>query len=131
MIDKMGNKLNTIKCNVDAVFYLQVTKENIYYTDYTKKTLHCCNLSGDNIWVFQDESANNSHGVSVDNNRNVFVVGQRSNTLTVIQYDGTVSKTLLTQTDGLSYPLAVFYSKDRNTLVLNETPRSLSFYSVI
>jgi hypothetical protein len=63
--------------------------------------IHCCDLKGDEIWTYQDKSIVNPRGLSVDNNHNVFVVGLLSHGLSLIQNDGKVSRTLLTETDGL------------------------------
>ena len=127
--DKRGNTLNTIKCDV-GYNYITVTKDKIYYTDFNNDTVNCCSLSGEEIWVFGDESVRSPVGISVDNYNNVFVVGYHSHNLTVIQHDGTSSKTLLTKSDGLHYPRAVYYRKDNNTVIICNKPGNIAWYNV-
>ena len=129
--DKTGSILNTIKCDVSTVCHLHTSKDTIFYTDFEKNTVHCCNMLGEEIWIFNDESVIRPQGVSIDNNQNVFVVGQFSNTLTIIQHDGTVSKTLLKESNGLDHPFAVYFNKNNNSLVLSDKPGSLALYNVI
>ncbi|XP_052103843.1 uncharacterized protein LOC127737295 [Mytilus californianus] len=112
VMDTSGKMLNTIKCNVSC-FDIAAVKDRIYYTDYVENTVHCCSMTGDEIWVFSDKYLVCPRGISVDNIHNVFVAGLVSNNLFIIQNDGKVSKMLLTESDGLNHPIPVCYNKNK------------------
>ena len=125
-----GKVLRTIQREELTSFHITTFNDRIYYTDEYRHTVHCCSMTGEEIWVFENESIVCPTGISVDNNQNVYVAGFDSKNLTLIQHDGTVSKTLLTKDDGLDEPVAVYYRKDSNTLIIGDKPGSVAIYSV-
>lgn len=116
--DLSGKILNTLKLGVDHFSNITVFKDRVYYTDWFTNIIHCCDMKGDEIWTYQDKSIVNPRGLSVDNNHNVFVVGLLSHGLSLIQNDGEVSRTLLTETDGLNAPHSVYYCRETHVLLL-------------
>ena len=132
MKDLTGKTLNTIKCDVRYVDYVITTKDRIYYTNYNRNTVYCCKMTGDIIWVFTDASVHGPSGLSVDNNLNVFIVGLRSNNLTVIQHDGTKSKQLLNESNGLNRPRVVYFEKNNKVLFVGNIENGYAcLYQVI
>ncbi|CAG2220348.1 unnamed protein product [Mytilus edulis] len=128
VMDLNGKKLNRIvACISLSVYGITTTRERIYYKD-TNNKVHCCSMSGQEIWVFEDQSISKTGGISVDNNQNVFVVGQHK--LTLIQHDGKDSKVLLTDRDGLDKPGAVYYNKEKNIVCLGYKVGSIAMYQV-
>lgn len=92
VMDLNGKQLNTIVIDGSlVVFDITTTRDRIYYTD-NRNRVHCCSLTGQEIWVFNSISF--PRGISVDNNLNVFIVSPWSNNLTVKQHDGKDSKVL-------------------------------------
>ncbi|XP_063420949.1 uncharacterized protein LOC134706170 [Mytilus trossulus] len=130
VMDLNGKTLNTFDIDVDRVFNITTTSDRIYYTDYESNTVHCCSMTGQEIWVFTDLSISEPSGLSVDSNQNVFVVGGTSNNLTVIQHDGKDSKVLLTDRDGLKSPNAVNYNKQKKIICLGYKSGSVALYQV-
>ncbi|CAG2228335.1 unnamed protein product [Mytilus edulis] len=94
--------------------YILVCNKGIVEMDVSGKRLrtiggkyakvYCCSMMGEDIWTFTDQSLVDPRGLSADGDGNVFVVGSDSNNLMMIQHDGKVSKTLLTESDGLNHP---------------------------
>ncbi|XP_052093344.1 uncharacterized protein LOC127729557 isoform X2 [Mytilus californianus] len=130
VMDLHGKTLNTIDINVSQVCHITTTSERIYYTDQNSNTVHCCSMTGQEIWVFKDQSISKPRGISVDSNQDVFVVGGWSNNLTVIQHDGKDSKVLLTDRDGLNNPIAVNYNNKKKIVCLCYKKRSVALYQV-
>ncbi|CAG2223035.1 unnamed protein product [Mytilus edulis] len=118
VLDLSGRQLETLKIASSSVMNLTTNRDNIFYTDYNSNKVHCCLLSGEELWQFKSDSINNPDGIAVDNNHNVFVLGFESNKLIIIQHDGKESKTLLTDSDGLNGPCAVYYDKEKRTLLI-------------
>ncbi|VDI63521.1 Hypothetical predicted protein [Mytilus galloprovincialis] len=130
VLDMEGTILNTIKCDKNA-FHIATIDDIIYYTAPMSNTVHCCNTAGNRIWNFKDRSLSTPGGIASDSFKNVFVVGIHSNNLMILQKDGTVSKTLLTEADGLDRPVRLYYNKETNILLLcNQTNGFAFLYSV-
>ncbi|CAG2214014.1 unnamed protein product [Mytilus edulis] len=72
-----------------SVSYTATFRDNIYHTNNQKNTVTCYNLQGKLQWTFHYESVlQTPHGIDVDNDGNVFVVGYISNNVVVISSDG-------------------------------------------
>lgn len=132
VLDLGGSTLDTIKCDSADVYNITTSKTRIYYTQLKQNTIYCCNTTGEEIWNFKDKSLISPGGIAVDRDQNIFVVGIDSNNLMMIQNDGKVSKTLLTETDGLKEPMRLCYDKKKNILlVCNKQNRSAFSFTVI
>ncbi|CAG2205936.1 unnamed protein product [Mytilus edulis] len=117
VLDMEGTILCAIMCNIANVFNITTSKTRIYYTESNQNTVYCCSSNGEEIWSFKDKSLLFSEGIAVDPDQNVFVVGFKSNNLLMLQDDGKVSKTLLTEADGIQNPTRVFYNKEKSLLL--------------
>ncbi|CAC5408366.1 unnamed protein product [Mytilus coruscus] len=131
VMDLSGRQLETLKLSSDSVLNITTSRDKIFYTDYKKNIVHCCRLNGEELWQVKSESVSHPYGVTVDNNRNVYVVGLVSNNLTIIQQDGKDSKTLLTESDGLFYPQAVDFDMDKRTLLICNKGGKVAMYKVV
>ncbi|XP_063420947.1 uncharacterized protein LOC134706168 [Mytilus trossulus] len=130
VMDLNGTTLNTIDIDVYNVVNITTTIDRIYYTNYNSNTVQCCSMTGQEIWVFSDRSISNPRGLSVDSNQNVFVVGQTSNNLTVIQHDGKDCTVLLTDRDGLKAAYAVNYNRQKKIICVGYKAGSVALYQV-
>lgn len=128
VMDLNGKTLNTI--NVLTVDHITTTRDRIYYTNVDRNTVHCCSMTGQEIWVFKDQSISKPRGISVDHNQNVFVVGGWSHNLTLIQHDGKDSQVLLTNRDELKNPVAVHYNKEKKIVCLGYQKGSVALYQI-
>ncbi|XP_071148097.1 E3 ubiquitin-protein ligase TRIM22-like [Mytilus edulis] len=131
VMDLSGKQLETLKLSSDSVLNITTSRDKIFYTDYKKNIVHCCRLNGEELWQVKRESVSHPYGVTVDHDRNVYVVGLVSNNLTIIQQDGKDSKTLLTESDGLFYPQAVDFDMDKRTLLICNKGGKVSMYKVV
>ncbi|CAG2258105.1 unnamed protein product [Mytilus edulis] len=130
VMDLNGKTLNTIDIDVSGVYFITTTSDRIYYTNYNSNTVHCCSMTGQEIWEFKDKSISCPRGISVDHNQNVFVVGETSNNLTLIQHDGKDSKVLCTDRDGIKSHYAVNYNKQKKIVCLSYKDGSVALYQV-
>ncbi|XP_063420940.1 uncharacterized protein LOC134706161 [Mytilus trossulus] len=131
VMDLNGKTLNTIDIYASGVSDITTTSDRIYYTNYISNSVHCCSMTGQEIWVFDNKSISKPRRLFVDSNQNVFVVGQTSNNLTVIQHDGKDSKVLLTGRDGLESPTVVHYSNQNKIVCLGYKKGSVALYQVL
>ncbi|XP_052061991.1 uncharacterized protein LOC127702036 [Mytilus californianus] len=133
-MDMSAKRLRTIGGQYSdecGIFYISVMKDRICYSSWLTNVLYCCSMTGDDIWTFTDQSLVAPCGISVDDDQNVFVVGKDSNNLTMIQHDGKVSKTLLTEFDGLNTPNAIVYNSAKKLLLIFKQNGDAFLYSVI
>ncbi|XP_071150326.1 uncharacterized protein [Mytilus edulis] len=113
-----------------GVLNITTNKDKIFYTDNKTNIVHCCSLNGDDIWQFTSDSLQAPYDVAVDNYQNVYVVGYKSNCLTMIQNDGRDSITLLTDSNGLDKPRAVFFDNKKGKILICNEQGSAALYKV-
>ncbi|XP_063442834.1 uncharacterized protein LOC134723124 [Mytilus trossulus] len=132
-IDMSGKRLRTIggKYTKGGIYHLTTTNDRIYCTDSIRNSVYCCSMMGEDIWTFTDRSLTDPWGISADGDQNVFVVGSDSNNLMMIQHDGKVSKTLLTEADGLDYPAPVYYNSHKKLLLVCNVNGDAFLYNVL
>ncbi|XP_063420716.1 uncharacterized protein LOC134705933 [Mytilus trossulus] len=130
VLDLNGNTLNTIHIDVSKVFDISTSRDRIFYTNLGSSTVHCCSISGHEIWIFRDESISLPRGISVDNNQYVFIASF-SNDLTVIQHDGKSHKVLPNESNELQRPCAVHYNNEKKIVCLGYKRGCVALYNVI
>ncbi|CAC5404476.1 TRIM2_3 [Mytilus coruscus] len=131
VLDLSGRQLETLKIASYSVMNLTTNTDYIFYTDYNSNKVHCCLMSGEELWQFKSESINYPDGIAIDSNHNVLVLGFESNKLIIFQHDGKESKTLLTESDGLDGPSAVYYDKGKRTLLICNQDGTVFLYKVV
>ena len=120
---------DVINSNMINVHYVATSGDKLYYNDVNTNTVICCDLHGTTQWKFNDESVlHDPHGISVDNDGNVYVVCYASNNVVVISHDGQRHRQLLSSKDGLVHPHVLDYDKSTNRLlVVNESESAFLF----
>jgi hypothetical protein len=69
--------------------YVVAFAGKICYTNRFQNTITCCLLNGTPVWQFKNEDIlGNPHGITVDENGNLYVVGERTSNTVVISADG-------------------------------------------
>ncbi|CAC5408357.1 unnamed protein product [Mytilus coruscus] len=131
VLDYSGRKIKTMKTASMHVTCMYASRDRIVYSDWKNNKVHCCNLNGEELWQFENDSIKFPRAVQADNHNNVYVVGYVSNNLTIIQYDGKDSRTLLKRSDGLNRPNAVFFDKDKRKLLICNKDGNVASYKVI
>ena len=118
-----------INRDMTCVRYVATSQDKLYYTNYEKHTLICCDLHGTTQWEFNSERVLQvPRGISVDNDGNVYVVGYESNNVVVISSDGQRHIQLSSSKDGLVNPCVLEYDKSTNRLlVVNEEHTAFLF----
>ncbi|XP_071149178.1 E3 ubiquitin-protein ligase TRIM71-like [Mytilus edulis] len=120
-----------ISCKLSGSTYISVFAEKIYYTDWLNHTVDCCDRKGSSVWRFKKESVlRNPRGITVDNEGNVFVVGEHSSNVVMISNDGKHYKQILTIDDGLRKPSAIFFDKQTRKLLVANKQETAFLYSV-
>ncbi|CAC5394113.1 unnamed protein product [Mytilus coruscus] len=93
--------------SIDYNSYVSVFTDKIYYTD--GNSVVCCDRNGSRVWTFKYNSIlKKPSGITVNNDGNVYVVGERSCNVVIISNNGKQHKEILTKTDGLNEPSPIF-----------------------
>jgi DNA-binding beta-propeller fold protein YncE len=113
---------------MSGVDYVATSGDKHYYTNTNTNTVTCCDLHGTIQWEFKDYRVLiGPHGISVDNDGNVYVVGYISNNVVVISPDGKHHRQLLSSMDGLLCPIVLDYDKSTNRLLVVNHQGSTAF----
>ncbi|XP_071149225.1 uncharacterized protein [Mytilus edulis] len=128
ILDLSGRQLETLEILSNSTTYLTTSGDRIFY--YTDK-VHCCLMNGEELWKFESKNLICPRDAAADGNHNVYVVDFHSNNLTIIQHDGKDSKILLTESDGLESPRAVYYDNEKRTLLICNQGGTFFLYKVV
>jgi DNA-binding beta-propeller fold protein YncE len=108
-----------INSKMSSFDYVATCRDKLYYTSFITHTVTCCDLHGTTQWKFKDTRVlMNPCGISVDNEGNVYVVGNGSTNVVVISADGQRHRQLLSIKDGLVYPIVLDYDRSINNLLV-------------
>ena len=69
-------------------------------------------------------------GVAVDRDLNAYVASESNNSVVVISPDGKNCRTVLGESDGVYKPLAIYFGKVKNNLVVCNYNGTASLYKV-
>lgn len=112
------------------VYRFVVTKRNIICRLASEKSVYCSNSKNDRIWTFTDPSSESIKGLAVDK-RNFVYVADASKGLYVIEPSGKNSKLLLSEKDRATKPVAVYYNRNTNQLlVCLDGKKTLALYDI-
>jgi DNA-binding beta-propeller fold protein YncE len=114
-----------INRDMTSVYHVATSEDKLYYTNYEKHTVTCCDLHGTTLWEFNGEHVlQMPRGITVDNDGNVYVVGYTSNNVVLISPDGQRHIQLLSSNDDLVKPCVLEYDKSTNRLLVVNEERS-------
>jgi ElaB/YqjD/DUF883 family membrane-anchored ribosome-binding protein len=122
-------RISTIpNTNTLGYSYVVAFKGKICYTNQRKKTITCCLFNGTPVWQFKKEDIlGNPHGITVDENGNLYVVGERTSNTVVISADGQCHKIILTSDDGLRKPSAVCFDEPKKQLLVANVEDGMAY----
>jgi hypothetical protein len=108
--------------------YVVAFAEKVIYTDRTANTINCCLFNGTPVWKFKNEDVLVlPSGITVDENGNLYVVGERTSKTVVISADGQYQKQILTSQDGLNEPSAVCFDEPRKHMLVANVGDSMAY----
>ncbi|KAK3599435.1 hypothetical protein CHS0354_036451 [Potamilus streckersoni] len=100
----------------DSYLALNASKTRVYISTWGTNSLFCFDMAGKRLFVYSPDNLKGFHGITIDMDNNVYVVGCNSNNIHQLSPDGAVLKII---TDGLpKYPDAITYNKTKNQLLL-------------
>ena len=120
-----------INSDMPYVEYVATSGDNLYYTDYHTHTVICCALHGTTQWEFKDEGVlQHPHGITVDNDGNVYVVSYHFGNVVVISSDGQRHRQLLFDKVDQEYPTVLDCNRSTNRLLVVNLERTAFLFDV-
>ena len=90
----------------------------IFITDLETEILTCLTSDGQLVYQYKDQMLGQTRGILVDSADNVLLCYSDSHTIVVITPDGRKHGTLLSDKDGIKYPVSLAYRTRDNTVMV-------------
>lgn len=120
-----------ISCTLSWGSCVSVFNDKIYYTDCFVNSMVCCDRNGSSFWTFKDTLVLKCpSGITIDNDVNVFVIGETTSNVVLISNDGKHHKQILSKEDGLHEPSAIFFVKQTRKILVANTKETAFLYSI-
>ncbi|XP_071135646.1 uncharacterized protein [Mytilus edulis] len=130
-INKNDHKISTfVKGNFSSCSFVATNEENIYYSN-DKSCIISTSYSGETLWEFKHEKIlHGPRGAAFDNYGNLYITGEKLSNVVVLSSDGKQHREILTRSDGLNYPSAIFFDKDENRLIVSSGNTNILIFNV-
>ncbi|VDI16904.1 Hypothetical predicted protein [Mytilus galloprovincialis] len=80
--------------------------ERLYLWYHFHENKVCCYKStGEPLWTFQHHDIDGPEGIALDKNGFVYIASRKNNRIVVVSPDGKTCKTILSEADGINYPV--------------------------
>ncbi|CAC5416445.1 unnamed protein product [Mytilus coruscus] len=128
-IKKSGKSQIIVLENESYGGYVAIFGDKIYHTNHQTHYVTCYDLKGETQWTFKNVCVlEEPRGISVDNDGNVFVVGNKSKNVVVLSADGKQHKEILKASDDLLFPYTLDCNRSTNELlVANDAGKAMLF----
>ena len=122
-------RISTIPNTTTLLFsYVVAFAGKLIYTNRTQNNITCCLFNGTPVWQFKNEDIlRKPHGITVDENGNLYVVGEHTLNTVVISADGQYRKQILTKADGLNKPSAVCFDEPKKQLLVANVDNGMAY----
>ncbi|CAC5387990.1 unnamed protein product [Mytilus coruscus] len=116
VMDLTGKVIRTIPLPSGDIWDITVGRDRLVCIDTT--SIYCCSLDGKLIWKFKKDKFQDLRRVTTDNEGNVYVINNNTNTVEVVSDDGKHHREILTISDGLDVPYGIYFDKQENILLV-------------
>ena len=122
-------RISTIPNTATPLFsYVVAFAGKIIYTNRNQNNITCCLFNGTPVWQFKYEDILIIPcGITVDENGNLYVVGEHKSNTVVISADGQYQKQILTSDDGLNKPSAVCFDEPKKQLLVANVEDGMAY----
>ncbi|XP_063438665.1 uncharacterized protein LOC134719603 isoform X2 [Mytilus trossulus] len=114
VMDLTGNVIRTLP--LGTIRGITVHRDRLVCIELT--TINCFALDGKLLWRFENEKYRNLNRVITDNDGNVYVTDENTNTVLVVYDDGRHYGDILTVSDELCQPAGIHFDKKQNILIV-------------
>ncbi|CAC5364129.1 unnamed protein product [Mytilus coruscus] len=104
ILDEEGQVDTALPIDVTFVEYVCVGPGRIYYTDWYRKSVHCIDMTGEEIFRLKYNKMKYPLGITLNRDGTVFVVGRDSHNVLHVSADGHQREVILGKQHDLTYP---------------------------
>ncbi|VDI36305.1 Hypothetical predicted protein [Mytilus galloprovincialis] len=128
---KEGEKpFKTINIKYRFLAYIHLSKNRLFYSDFTEHCVFCLDLDGEEIWRAKFDEIKGPRNICTDPFGNVFVAAADSNAVFALSPDGKKCKKLLSAEDGMNEPKALYFNNQNSELLVANKSGSIFICSV-
>ncbi|CAG2223703.1 unnamed protein product [Mytilus edulis] len=109
VMDLTGKVVRTIPAPSDEIFDITVDRHRLVCID--SSSIFCCSLDGTLMWEFKNDRYQLLHRVTTDADGNVYATDYNTHTVVAVSADKQQSEELITKSDGLNKPFAIYFEK--------------------
>lgn len=129
MKDRMVSDLKNVKLSIFS--YIDTQNNKLYYTSFHDHSITCCDFQGRVIWIFKNtDTLRYPLGISVDNEGNVYAVGEHLGNVIIISPNGQRSRRLFPDSDCPRETQVLFYDRSSNLLLVAERDSKAFLYKI-
>ncbi|XP_052091227.1 E3 ubiquitin-protein ligase TRIM71-like [Mytilus californianus] len=107
ILDEEGQVDTALPIDVTFVEYVCVGPGRIYYTDWYRKSVHCIDMTGEEIFRLKYNKMKYPLGITLNRDGTVFVVGRDSHNVLHVSADGHQREVILGKQHDLTYPRVI------------------------
>ncbi|CAC5396781.1 unnamed protein product [Mytilus coruscus] len=123
-----------VRQEIPRFCYVAIFGYKMYHTNNRSNSVTCYDLQGTCRvqWLFKNESVLKiPSGISVDNDGNVYVIGNSSKNVVVISANGQEYKEILNARDGLQDATGLHYNRNTNQLLVANHKQKAMIFTLI
>ncbi|XP_076095795.1 uncharacterized protein LOC143066870 [Mytilus galloprovincialis] len=98
---------------------ISLFQENIYGTIFSENKVCCYKKTGEPLWTFQHHDIDSPEGIALDKHGFVYIASRGNNNIVVVSPDGKTCKTILSEVDGINYPVNIDIHRETGTMIVS------------
>ncbi|CAG2251472.1 unnamed protein product [Mytilus edulis] len=98
----------------------------IYGTIFRENKVCCYKSTGELLWTFQHQDIDRPQGIALDKNGFVYIASKENNRIVVVSPDGKTCKTILSDVDGINYPVYIDIHRETGIMIVSSKVKKTS-----
>ncbi|VDI29552.1 Hypothetical predicted protein [Mytilus galloprovincialis] len=78
------------------------------------------------LWTFQHHDIDGPEGIALDKNGFVYIASRKNNRIVVVSPDGKTCKTILSDVDGINYPVYIDINRETGMMIVSSKVKKTS-----
>ncbi|XP_052106751.1 uncharacterized protein LOC127739181 [Mytilus californianus] len=99
---------------------------NIYGTVFSDNKVCCYKETGEPLWTFQHHDIDSPEGIALDKYGFVYITSRGNNNFVVVSPDGKTCKKILSEADGINYPVNIDIHRETGMMIVSSKIRETS-----
>ncbi|VDI37516.1 Hypothetical predicted protein [Mytilus galloprovincialis] len=113
------NMSQTILEGMEKVCHISLFKGNLYGTIMSEDIVCCHDSTGEPLWTFNHQDIDTPLAITLDKHGFVYVASYGNNSVVVVSPDGKTCKTILSEDDGITLPVALDINKKTGMMIVS------------